>query len=379
LTSIGLWAGGPRAAEAQAQTTSIAEALTSNRQAPVAETPAKTLDSPNQPSYTIGLSGYLPVGETINPFGWTENARESEAPVSVVTFKTPNQTNLDETAEDLRILSLIFAQHLEHALGGEGGEAGDYKLGIPMLLQTGGRWVEASYLEGFGAVFNLKVRFPLAPAAVSDKDTQSRPQDSEWEQARRALAGAAPAGSGRANWNVRYVNNHEKVSPYNPKLVETLKKRVLELLRNASHLRHVQPDEWVAVTFAGPPNGSTSSLGAGVGSSSAGMGSLGAGSIPIDEQPNAPAKASGPSTTTENALAGAGTPSEPKRAHTAAAQTPERATFMTIRIKKKDADAFAANQMSEDQFFHAAEITSYLGPVLASGADGNYFLRLQPR
>jgi hypothetical protein len=51
---------------------------------------------------------------------------------------------------------------------------------------------------------------------------------------------------------------------------------------------------------------------------------------------------------------------------------------MAIRIKKRDADAFAANKMSEDQFFHAAEITSYLGPVIVNRAASEY-LRLQAR
>lgn len=370
MTSIGLWAG----------LLPIAQAQTAVGLAPAAEAPAITPDMPGQPSYAMGSSesGILTQAELKNPnaFGWTTDARDGEGPVSIVTFKTPNQTNLDETAEDLNILSLIFSQHLEHALGGEGSEAGDYKLGIPMLLQTEGRLVEASYLEGFGAIFNMKVRFPLVPAAVADKETQSRQMASEWEEARRALAGAAPAGPSRVTW---YVNNNEKVRRYNPKLVDTLKKRVIELLRNASNLRHVQPDEWIAVTFAGPPNNSTPWPRAAVGSISAGMAGLGSGSVTINKMPHTPSDPSQPSTNPDDALAGTGKPAEPKHAHTVAPQTPERATLMTIRIKKKDADAFAANQMSEEQFFHAAEITSYLGPVIVHGTASDYYLRLQNR
>ena len=58
----------------------------------------------------------------------------------------------------------------------------------------------------------------------------------------------------------------------------------------------------------------------------------------------------------------------------AAPQSPARATIMTIRVKKRDADAFAANKMSEDQFFHAAEIASYLGPVIVNRAGSDYLL-----
>jgi len=73
-----------------------------------------------------------------------------------------------------------------------------------------------------------------------------------------------------------------------------------------------------------------------------------------------------------------GTAGRAKHGQPAAPQTPDRATVMTIRIKKKDADAFAGNKMSEDQFFHAAEITSYLGPVVLSAATSDYF-RIRPR
>jgi hypothetical protein len=49
-------------------------------------------------------------------------------------------------------------------------------------------------------------------------------------------------------------------------------------------------------------------------------------------------------------------------------------TILTIRIKKRNADEFEANKMSEDDFFHAAEITSYLGPIVANGVASDYSL-----
>jgi hypothetical protein len=244
-------------------------------------------------------------------------------------------------------------------------------------LQTGGRWVEASYIEGFGAVFNLKVRFPLVSAAAPDKDTQSNQADSEWEQARRALAGGAPD-------DPRRHNPYEKARRFNPNLLETLKKRVVELLRNASNLRHVQPEEWVAVTFSGPPNSLAHRRKAFGGSGLAspdeespdaaykgGQGKPKEDSEASQEAPTPGLKA--PEGTTPPASRSKPGPSGgTKYGQTAALQTPDRATIMTIRIKKKDADAFASHQMSEDQFFHAAEITSYLGPVVVNAAGSDY-------
>jgi len=402
VTSLGLWAGLLLHVEAQQSAAALGAA------------------DPNMLTVQGSQVAYAPIwssaprAETTSTFGWATDAREGEGPVSVMTFKSPDQTNLDETAQDLNILSYIFSQNLERALGVEGGESEDYKLGIPMLLQTGGHWVEASYIEGFGAIFNLKVRFPLVLAAVTNKDAQTPQVDSEWEQARRAIAGVAPVDPSRQS---SYDNSYAKARRYSPKLVETLKKRVLELLKNASNLRHVQPDEWVAVTFAGPPNGLMhtrrgagrsfsgtlppgSPLGAfgdifqGQPDAALAPGVLPAGGaspsapVPIASsgamagQPTAPQSvgvvimppgASGTISAAPQTAAAAGATSGGGGSSTTAPQVPDRATMMTIRVKKRDADAFAANKMTEEQFFHAAEITTYLGPVIVNRANSDYY------
>ncbi len=362
LTWLGLIVSWPRATEAQTSPQTTGGAL------PIEESP----DQPGNQSYGAAYGGYSWAESPTTLSAWRADARNGEGPVSIVTFKSPDQKTLDETAEDLNILSLIFSKHLERALGEEGGERGEYKLGIPMLLQTEGRWVEASYLEGFGAVLNLKVRFPLVPPAAATNDTQSSQKDSEWEQARRALAGGSET-------DARRQNPYERARRYSPTLVETLKKRVIQLLRNASNLRHVQPDEWVAVTFAGPPN-VVAHPGSGiVGTGSGGIG--GTGSASTQEQTDALAD---PSQTSSIPVGGENPfGSQPalngrirgqRNGQQAGTQTPERATVMTIRVKKRDADAFAANKISEDQFLHAAEITGYLGPVMVNRGASDYLL-----
>jgi hypothetical protein len=346
ITTLGIWSGLAPYAGAQqpAATVGADQQMTTTMGAsPMPETPQW---------YEVGR-GIMATSPNFPAYAWTADGRDGKSTVAVVTFKTPDQGTLDETATDLNILSFIFSQNLERALGGERGEAGDYKLGIPMLLQTGGRAVEASYVEGFGALFNLKVRFPLVPPAITDKDTQTNQTDSEWDQARRALAGATQS-------DLRRANPYEKARRFDPKLVETLKKRVIELLRNASHLRHVQPDEWVAVTFSGPPNVFSP------------RGGVSSGSTKIDSED--PSDQSQQAAVPNGALAGPGKWSEPTPNFAGAPRVPSRMTILTIRIKKRNADEFEANKMSEDDFFHAAEITSYLGPIVANGVASDYSL-----
>jgi hypothetical protein len=363
VTTLGIWSALAPYAGAQQPANQLTTTMGAS---PQPETPQW---------YEVG-PGIMASSPNFPAYAWTADGRDGKSKVAVVTFKTPDQGTLDETATDLNILSFIFSQNLERALGVERGEAGDYKLGIPMLLQTGGRAVEASYVEGFGALFNLKVRFPLMPPLVTDKDTQTNQIDSEWDQARRALAGATQA-------DLRRANPYDKARLFDPKLVETLKKRVIELLRNASHLRHVQPDEWIAVTFSGPPNVFPSR--GGVGSGSGGIGGSGAGGIgdagsaTIDEQPQGTSDSSRQSAKPDEASAGPGKPNRPRRISAGAPQVPSRMTVLTIRIKKRNADALEANKMSPDDFFHAAEIANYLGPIVENGAVNDYYSAFQTR
>jgi hypothetical protein len=313
-----------------------------------------------------GSRRFTPAG---NSFGlWTAAARDGESPVSVIAFKAPDQRTVDETAEDLNILSLILSQDLERAFANE---AAEYKLGILMRLDPGGRSVEASYLEGFGAVFNLKVRFPLVAAAPEEKSAANNPIDSEWEKARRALTGIGD--SAPLLWR---PTPFEEGRPYDANLVESLKKKALDVLRNASHLRHVKPEEWVVLTFSGPPNAPESDPNPPVSSNEANPG-LDSDSGQDWTQPGAPAPfgQTRPPESVGRGNAGGG---QAIVAVKRAASTPGRLTILTIRTKKANADAFAAKKITEDQFLHAAEVTTYLGPAIVSGATGNYF-RMQSR
>jgi hypothetical protein len=122
--------------------------------------------------------------------------------------------------------------------------------------------------------------------------------------------------------------------PYDPKRVETLKRRTLALLKNGSNLRHLKADEWIAVSITGAP-------------------------LPGRTRPwtiHGPAS----SLSAYTLILGNSDSS--------------RATMMTIRVKKADVDAFAAGKLSEEQFAKQAEVASYMSAApqdrLATGKAG---------
>jgi hypothetical protein len=295
---------------------------------------ANDLGNNTQSSRFGPMNGMAP--NLASGFYFSDGKLAGHGAISVTTFSKPDQKVVDQIAEDLRILSYLFSRNLERAFEGD---PPDYKLGIPMLMAADGHSVGASYLEGFGVVLKMRVGFPLV-APTGDKTEPAAAQPgSEWDEARRALSGAeAPengaGGEFAANLWGESMHTIVAAGPYDPKRVETLKRRTLALLKNASNLRHLKADEWIAVSITGAP-------------------------VPGRTRPwrlHGPAgNFSAYTLILDNSDSG-------------------RATMMTIRVKKADVDAFAAGKLSEEQFAKQAEVASYLATApqdrLAMGTAG---------
>jgi hypothetical protein len=236
--------------------------------------------------------------------------------VSVLCFKQPEPKEIGETMEDIATLSFLLSRNLQHAFAAD---TSDYKLGIPMLL-TANQSITASYVQEFGAILKMQVRFPVAGLADEPEPTEPAKTGSEWDEAKRELLEGdnPPANS----WN----SSPEAAGrePYDSKLVHTLKKRILALLKNASNIRHMNGNEWIIVKVVGTPNPS-------------GVGDLAA-------------------------VAGAGGGIKAgKKVRNASGSN--QATVMTLRVKKSEIDAFAAGSLSEEQFIKNAEVAAYFNPV----------------
>jgi len=249
-------------------------------------------------------------------------AAESVGPL--IVFDQQDAKVMDELAEDLNVFGFIVKRNLEKALGEQMPEI---KMGVPMLLETGGRHIHASYIEGFGALFNLRVSMPILAPPTSEAKSESPKEPTEWEKARAALYGGG--ASAQAEWSQTSMRT---VQHYDAKVVETLKKQVLASLKSAGNLRHVKPDEWIVVTITGSPNALDTQTGT---ASVAGFGSY--------------------------SSSGAGT-----RAWSRSG----RPTVMTFRVKKSTVEALAAKGTSEEQFAGKVEVTAYLGAESARGGGG---------
>src|SRR5262249_3003063 len=160
----------------------------------------------------------------------------ADIPPLVIQFSSTNQTLVQEWEEDLYVMTHIIEQALQRA----GDDEPDVKLNLPLLV-TASRSVRPLYLEGFGAVFMIKVNFPLLPPSKNE-DEHAKRNDTDWQRAKDEVYGRAVAGS------------NEPGGEYDEDQVNELKKELLHALKNATNIRHLKPEEYVSVTVFGSPN-----------------------------------------------------------------------------------------------------------------------------
>jgi hypothetical protein len=168
---------------------------------------------------------------------------DSALPGSIILTSAMSQEKLDQLSEDLTVLNYIFTRSFERTFGEKGTE---YRLGVPITM-SGGRFVETSYIEGFGVL--VKVQVPFAVVSSGDEEKKSEPApktDSEWEKARRALFGNADAEGA--------APSAEPAATYDEKVVGELKKQIFDALKSAANIRNLDANQAITVVIVGGPN-----------------------------------------------------------------------------------------------------------------------------
>lgn len=220
--------------------------------------------------------------------------------------------DLAAITEDMTVMSRIFDTKLSQAHLTTG--RGSLSIGFDSLLfgRSSGA-IEAIYLEGYGALFLMKVNILLSPPteAQEEKKTEEEDTDPLWKQMRQEMY--APQDTRRR----RGDRPEEK---YDAEKVADLKETLIKTLKHAANIRTLKPDESVILTVTGKASQSG---------------------------PLAMRMYSGGHNTyiaTKPGGAGSGSFSP---------------TVLTIRAKKADIDAFANGTLSFDQFSQKILLLSY--------------------
>lgn len=285
--------------------------------------PAGSVHRPGRAQYGAGsraasggaMSGAMPdAGGYGYAASWTTARSREIAKFPLIHFSQPDTKTLDALTEDLNVMALLLEQSVERAVGES---SPTYRMGIPMLLPSGGRGVEASYIEDFGVLFAASVNFPLLPPpATKEKESEPATRSDDWENARQQILGHPEAVDAYNQFAVG-------AAVYDAERLAALKKGLLEALKNAANIRSLKSDEFVVLTISGTDNLLR--------------------------------------TDAEAALDGLNARGYATKARISPSG---RSTALTIRVKKSDADAFSKGRLNLEQFQQKANINAYIGTLI---------------
>jgi hypothetical protein len=233
----------------------------------------------------------------------------------IIRTSEADPASMSDIREDLAVMSRIVNKAVDRAVGRP---ARDSAMGIVLSALPGSRRPDSLYLEGYGTVFFVNVKFPLVPSAPKDEDKAAQTPDSTWEQTKRELSVERPAVP--RLWE---VPSGDVPAEYKSEPVDALKKELLESLKNATNLRHLKPEESVTIAV--------------IGHRSAALGRL---------------KRVG-------TMNKSGTRKAELHAVDVSGRAPDRESMLTIRVKKADVDAFAKGEIDSAEFAKHASVLTY--------------------
>jgi len=255
-----------------------------------------------------------------NP-GITYRSAADSIPPLVIQFSSTNQNVIQEWEEDLTVMTRLIEEGLQRAADEDLADV-PFKLGIPITgLVTANRSVRPLFLEGFGALFMIKVNFPVVPPSKLDEEAPEHPE-SDWDKARQEIFGRQR----QLSWLGGTV---ESGADYDVDQIETLTKELTEVLKNAANFRNLKPDEYVSITVFGSPNSGAKAV------------------KPSRRKKSEPADATKELDRTIKELV--------------RSRTARPGTVLTMRVRKADVDAFSKGAMNYDAFAKKVATNTYLG------------------
>ncbi len=151
---------------------------------------------------------------------------------------------LTEIMEDMQIMSHILDDRFKQKRQVQGlfTDFGDF-------FERDNRTTEATYLEGYGILFSMEVNFTFSPPVESiaqEPQEATEHVDPTWQQARRQVF--QPGASQR-------LRASDSTQEQGHRMVEELKRDLIETLKHAANIRVLQPDEWIILTIIGNSHG----------------------------------------------------------------------------------------------------------------------------
>ncbi len=273
--------------------------------------------------------------QSIQKLGLGTTSQPGAGRVLVIPAAQSTAEELLTITEDMSVMSYIFDEKLGRsrtaleyysALGDFGG----------FPFSHGREATQSIYLDGYGALFVMKVDFLLSPPAkAGEEEKPEEGVDSVWQEAKRKIFQPEEGSRYQRRRPVRKAHPEEK---YDAEKVEDLKRKLIKALKHAANIRNLKPDDQVILSVTGRDEPGKVATKVQVISDS--------GQILV-------VKRSGDR---EEARIYSG----PEEAAALASQMGHSSpTVMTIRAKKADVDAFYQGEMDFDKFRRKVQIFTH--------------------
>jgi hypothetical protein len=240
-----------------------------------------------------------------------------QAQENVLVVPTPDLSaeNQAELTEDLNIMCRIFDKSVPPAGSSVGFAYGDRVDSLRWVIGRQGWGTQGFYLDGYGALFFIRVDYPLVPTEKQEA-AQAKPEepvDSVWSQTIREMSGQ-PTDEPRPSRNA---------PTYDPQKVEDLQKTLTRTLVHASNIRMRRPQDGITLVVGAFDDGSASIYRR----------------VRRTDRPQPAPPRPG--------VAASATRSEARHPVTA---------LMILRVTKADVDAFAKSELTPTQFTDKVQI-----------------------
>jgi hypothetical protein len=230
--------------------------------------------------------------------------------VLVIPASEMGAEKIGEITEDMAVMSRILEKHLHE----ENEQSQMFFYGTSWL----GRDSRNIFIEGYGALFLMKVDFPLLPAPEAPAEEVKKEEvDPTWEQAKRELHSPSMTSTAVVIPNPRPFGG-EETKKYDKEKVDRFKAELIKTLKYAANIRALKSDEFaVAVVTCAGQTGSCSS-------------------VAVSTEGKTLVNLSGPGGT-QGCSSG----------------------VLTIRAKKSDIDAYSKGELSFEQFSQKVGVLIY--------------------
>ena len=270
--------------------------------------------------------------------------------VLVVPDDEVKTEDLAEIIEDMQIMSHILDERFKETRRVQGvfTDFGDF-------FGRDNRQTEATYLQGYGALFSMEVNFTFSPPPKQQQQQTEQTTenvDSTWQQARQQVF--SPGDS-------RSTRRSDSTEEYDSRMVEELKRDLITTLKHATNIRGVQPDEWIILTVIG--SGRQGGGFGGGGFMMGGMGGYGGmmgGGYGVSGGSSSYSSGSMYGGMGGGMMGGMGGGMGARGGMGGFSEiSASAATVLTIRAKKSDVDAFAKGDQDYEQFRQKVQIFTY--------------------